>query len=366
VLVLDGGVVTGPAGPGVVLTTVTAGGAPCPTGGVRITQLSDGGIAHVCNGIEGPQGPQGPQGPTGPTGPQGPTGSTGATGAQGPQGSTGPQGATGATGATGSIGPAGPTGPIGPQGPAGAVLYVDGGFVVTSGTTASALRPTLVGYTAFTTNGNIGGRTQANVRCNTEFQGSHMCTQSEYRYSRPNIVMNAAGAWLDYGNSSDPHEPYDSSYCTNFTSATSSINGVAALPSGYTSGSTFTCATVLPLACCVFPSMVKLRGYTAFTTNGNIGGRLQANARCAAEFGGSHVCTQAEFRYARPNLALNAAGAWLDYGNSSDPLEPYDSSYCTNFTSASTSINGVAALPTGYTTGSTFTCATVLPLACCE
>src|SRR4051812_26880665 len=56
VLVVDGGVVTGPAGGSVIVTAVTPGGMPCPTGGVRITQLSDGGITHLCNGAVGPQG----------------------------------------------------------------------------------------------------------------------------------------------------------------------------------------------------------------------------------------------------------------------------------------------------------------------
>ena len=50
VLVLDGGVVVGPPGSSVAVTPITAGGAICPYGGVRVTQLSDGGITNVCNG----------------------------------------------------------------------------------------------------------------------------------------------------------------------------------------------------------------------------------------------------------------------------------------------------------------------------
>jgi hypothetical protein len=252
---------------------------------------------------------------------------------------------------------------MGPPGPAGSVLYVDGGIVMLS---ASQLRPTLVGYTAFTTNGAIGGRTQANVHCNTEFAGSHLCTQSEFRFARPNLTMSTSGAWIDYGDNSDPKNPYDSSYCSNFTFNGATQNALTALPTGYTSTSTHTCASVLPLACCVYPTVAKLRGYTAFTTNGNIGGRLQANARCATEFAGSHLCTQAEFRYSRPNLTLSASGAWIDYGDNSDPANPYDSSYCSNFTFTGSTQNALTALPTGYTSTSTHTCASVLPLACCE
>src|SRR4051812_36087633 len=50
VLVLDGGTIVGPPGYSVLVTPIAAGGMPCPTGGVRITQLSDGGISNICNG----------------------------------------------------------------------------------------------------------------------------------------------------------------------------------------------------------------------------------------------------------------------------------------------------------------------------
>lgn len=170
VLVLDGGIVTGPAGAPVVLVPLAPGSA-CATGGVRVTQLIDGGVVDVCNGASGPspavsmlpnmsaqcptgglliglpdggsmplcngaQGSQGPQGATGsqgaqgvagaigPMGPAGPTGMTGAgpvgpAGATGPVGPAGPQGVAGPTGMTGVAGPAGPAGATGGVGPAG-------------------------------------------------------------------------------------------------------------------------------------------------------------------------------------------------------------------------------------------------------
>lgn len=59
VLVLDGGVVTGPAGPGVLVTTLPVGSSSCATGGALVLQLSDGGAVAVCNGAVGPPGPPG-------------------------------------------------------------------------------------------------------------------------------------------------------------------------------------------------------------------------------------------------------------------------------------------------------------------
>ena len=63
VLILDGGVVTGPQGkPGdsVRLMALPAGDLACPQGGVRL--IVDGGTATVCNGTPGSQGAAGPQG----------------------------------------------------------------------------------------------------------------------------------------------------------------------------------------------------------------------------------------------------------------------------------------------------------------
>jgi hypothetical protein len=87
-----------------------------------VTQLSDGGISTVCNGIKGDtgltgsQGPKGDTGLTGLTGSQGPKGDTGLTGLTGSQG---PTGDTGLTGLTGSQGPKGDTGLTGSQGAKG-------------------------------------------------------------------------------------------------------------------------------------------------------------------------------------------------------------------------------------------------------
>ena len=91
VLVVDGGVVIGPPGASVVVTPIAMGGAGCATGGVRITQQSDGGSTVVCNGAPGAQGAMGLTGPQGVAGPQGLRGDAGP---QGPQGPAGPAGGT--------------------------------------------------------------------------------------------------------------------------------------------------------------------------------------------------------------------------------------------------------------------------------
>ena len=122
---------------------------------------------------------------------------------------------------------------------------------------------------------------------------------------------------------------------------------------------------MLPLVCCV-GGVNRFRGYTAFTTNGNIGGRIQANARCSAEFSGSHLCNDFEVRESRGSVPLAAAAAWLVFGGTAG--EAYHDSYCAKWTSSSATSSGSVVLPTGYTTSSPagLTCASVLPLACCD
>jgi hypothetical protein len=254
VLVVDGGVVVGPPGASVVVTPVTAGGAPCQYGGIRVTQVSDGGISTVCNGAPGatgpagpvgppgpqggsvtatplpvmsaacvtggvlvgfpdggsvalcngatgPQGAAGPQGPIGMPGPQGPAGMTGATGPAGPQGPPGPQGPAGMTGATGPAGaqgPAGPQGspgPQGPQGPPGSLLLPDGGLA--PGLFNSELG-TFVGFTSATFTGNLGGRVGAHGLCQAQFgPNAWFCHATEYLNSAAQGAP-AGGAWIDW------------------------------------------------------------------------------------------------------------------------------------------------------------------------
>jgi hypothetical protein len=189
------------------------------------------------------------------------------------------------------------------------VLYVDGGVLLMSGSALNG-RHLVAGFTTFTTNGNIGGRTQANARCAAEFPTAHLCNDFEYREARSSASLPAAGAWLEFGGSAG--EAYNDSYCSKWTSSLATQTGSIVLPTGYTATSG-TCSAVLPLVCCV-GGVNRFRGYTSFTTNGNIGGRIQANSRCSAEFAGSHLCNDFEFRESRGSVPLTAAGAWLEFG----------------------------------------------------
>jgi hypothetical protein len=412
VLVIDGGVVVGPPGASVIVTPVTVGGMPCTYGGIRVTHLSDAGVSHVCNGAPGAQGPVGPAGAVGPAGPAGaslsatalPTmspqcatggvlvglpdggslalcnGATGATGAVGPAGPQGPVGATGATGAqgpigltgatgpTGAAGPAGPPGPVGPQGPPGQVLYLDGGVVVAPG----AVRPRLAGFTSTLYTGNIGGRAQANAACAAEFPGARLCTRTEFHASRGTVAPPSPGAYLDYAISDSSWDPATFGSCNGFTSASTSWNGIIALPSGQSvanASSTPNCTMMMPLACCIVTPPVRLRGFTTLTSNGNLGGRAAATSRCAAEFPGSHLCTRTEFHATRSVVPPPSPGAFLDYAMNDASYDEATFGSCNAFTSATTSWNGVIALPSGQSVAnasSTPNCTTTMPLACCD
>ena len=251
VLVIDGGVVTGPPGASVAVTPIAPGGAVCPTGGVRVTQLHDGGLPNLCNGAQGPQGDVGPQGAQGQSGPQGMQGLQGVPGPAGPPGDAGPQGPAGPQGLQGAAGPQGapgPQGPPGPPGPQGQVLYLDGGVVLSMGTVRFA------GYTPLLYNGNLGGFPGANAKCDVAFPGSHFCTLSDFSRSEPDVNPPAGGAWVDQNREASGTR-YGSSNCVSsaaqgsWTNGASSVNGPFLSPAGYFwNGSA--CDVQRPLACC--------------------------------------------------------------------------------------------------------------------
>ena len=128
--------------------------------------------------------------------------------------------------------------------------------------------------------------------------------------------------------------------------------------------------------------------------------------RRSAEYPGTHLCTQTEFRNSRSlqaipggvggwldcaqsstsnDLDFNApefrvarsllsipgsVGAWLDYAISSTSTDPDFNAPCNNFTAGTGGTYGSAiALPTGVTAGNTNglpNCGSTLPLACCD
>lgn len=242
VLVIDGGIVVGPPGASVVVTPIAPGGSVCPSGGARLTQLSDGGITNVCNGVNGTNGAPGAagaQGPAGATGPTGPTGPTGATGAIGP---------TGSPGAAGSAGAQGPSGPQGPPGAPGQVLYLDGG-------TLSTTWVQFIGFTTATFTGNLGGHPGANLKCEAEFASSFFCTASDYYRAEPSVNPPASGAWIDYerdamGNRNSS-ACYQSSVAPSgpWTNSTNTDYAAYVNSTGYVVNGD-NCNLVKPLACC--------------------------------------------------------------------------------------------------------------------
>jgi hypothetical protein len=354
VLVVDGGVVTGPMGPrgaSVVVVNLDAG-VLCPTGGVRVS-LEDGGSPQIiCNGAPGVQGPTGP------------AGAQGATGAQGPAGPTGLQGATG------------------PQGPAGSALLLDGGMLPMP----SAEGFSFAGYTATLYDGNLGGITGAHAKCELEFSGSHLCTYREFMWSAPASSPAAVGAWIDNDavtSSGQPNTwPRDrsSSACNSWTSNTNPAANYSQysylLPTGYWSSSAFdVCPVPRQLACCRANTR-WFRGYTTAKYDGNLGGVLGAHAKCNAEFARSHLCTYRELMWSGTGLAPAATGAWIDNDavtSSGQPnTRPRDrsNSACNSWTSNTNPAANYSQysylLPTGFWSSSAFdVCPVPRQLACC-
>jgi hypothetical protein len=412
VLVVDGGVVTGPPGASVVVTPITAGGATCPAGGQRLTQLSDGGISSVCNGAPGAAGATGPAGPAGPVGasltatalpmlsPQCPTGgvlvgladggtlpvcngaigSTGATGAigaigatgaigpigpTGPAGPVGPAGSPGATGATGAPGAAGAPGAIGPAGPPGApgpALYLDGGLAFPNET------PSFAGFTAATYTGNLGGHVGANAKCNAEFAGSVYCTLSDFDRSNHTAAPSAVGAWIDSDRSSTGQRAQNS--CStggaSWSLGTSGDTGTNLNTLGTFTSQT-SCNQVKPLACCRVPSAVIFRGFTAAIFTGSLGGHVGANAKCVTEFPGSFFCTLSDFDKANTLAPPPSSGAWIDSNRAASGSRAQNS--CSTG-GASWNLGTAGDTGTNLNALGTFnsqtSCNAIKPLACCQ
>ncbi len=403
VLVVDGGVITGPAGASVLVTTITAGGATCPTGGVRITQLSDGGLTNVCNGAQGPQGVQGLAGPQGVTGfaptattlanlspacmtggvlitiadggtfpicngAQGLQGQQGSQGTQGIQGMTGSTGAQGPIGLTGAAGPTGPTGPAGPQGSAGAVLYLDGGAVV-----LSAAPYEFAGFTPTAYTGDLGGYPGANQKCAAAFAGSYFCTIADYdRTGTPIAPPTSAGAWIDFDRKVSGGRADNSCSLSASTAWTSSSNSNLGANLNATGGyyGTVNCANTKPLACCRGgAAAVIFRGFTTATFTGDLGGYPGANAKCQTQYAGSTFCTIADYDLSNTTAAPpTSAGAWIDFDRKVSGARADNScslSASTAWTSSSNSNLGANLNATGGYYG-TVNCANSKPLACCQ
>ncbi len=389
VLVVDGGVLVGPAGASVIVSALTSGDPACANGGVRITQLSDGGITNLCNGgqgVPGPQGAQGPQGLQGPPGVQGPQGPQGATGSQGQQGATGSQGVAGpvgpagapgvtasllptmstqcvaggvlltfadggtsavcngtqgtqgaqglqgiqgnpgSPGATGPQGPAGPSGPMGATGPAGPPGSV---YFVDGG--VLSVNPSVVTFAGFTSQsftGDLGGYPGANAKCSADYPGSFICSSGDYARAETSAAPGGAGAWID-GERDDYGRRYNS-YCysnsTAWTYSGSSTSYYGGVLNTLGRVTTTTCDTTRPIACCNRRRPVSFRGFTSQSFTGDLGGYPGANAKCSVDYPGSFICSSGDYARAETSAAPGGAGAWID-GERDDYGRRYNS-YC--------------------------------------
>jgi hypothetical protein len=411
VLVVDGGVLVGPAGArgASVLVTPVPAGTLCPAGGARVSLEDAGAPQVICNGLPGAIGAAGPQGPAGQTGPAGPTGPAGAissveltaidggacpyggvrlqvdggqpqyacngspgiagpAGAAGTAGATGPQGVTGPAGAAGTAGPQGPVGPPGPPGGAGA----GGG----SGNATEGF--SFAGFTVSSYPGNLGGPVGAHAKCNLEFSGAHLCTIREYLWSGSSTGIPDGGAWVDNANtpsqyvpSVSPRDRSGSYTCDNWRSSASGDYSSTIDPSGLLTFTSSGCTTPRSLSCCRAPT-AWFRGFTAATYAGNLGGPAGANAKCHTEFAGAHLCTIREYQWSGSATAVPVGGAWVDNANYpseySPTLAPRDRSgsyTCDNWRSSASGEYSSTLDSSGLLTFIAASCMTPRPISCC-
>lgn len=328
VLVIDGGAVVGPPGASVVVSPV-APGSECAAGGIRVTQVSDGGVSTICNGLAGARGPAGA------TGPQGPAGPTGASGTAGSQGPVGPAGATGATGPQGVAGPRGLAGesvtavvvpPMSPQCLEGGVLlgFPDGGVAAVCHGAAGSPGQT----------GPMGQTGPAGAAGPQGAQGAPGPAGAAGPQGTPG-PQGAPGAPGPAGPSGTSNSPYEDSF-------------------GFV-------------------------GFTNATTQGNSGGYNVMHSLCQAEFPGSHFCHASEYVLSNVLATAPAAGAWIDSSATISATFTIEgapgagrnaggSDNCYGWTSntASTSYYaGFRVTPAGFVAGSSW-CNQARSLACCS
>jgi hypothetical protein len=276
-------------------------------------------------------------------GPQGPQGAAGAAGIQGPVGPQGPKGDKGDPGAVtvvdggvlvGPQGPPGPTGPVGPAGPAGAP-----GATGATGAAGAQGTPGAAGA-----NGPPGptGTPGASVVVTPIAPGS-VCPYGGSQF--------AVGASIAYACNGAPGQP----------------GGIIAAPDAG------------------WAPPVQFIGLTPQTYGGNLGGRTGAHGLCASAFPGTHFCTEWEIDQANPTVAVPAAGAWLDIGNTSTTTRYYrpfwsasDVSTCGGWTSSSPTVkpDGInlgrgqiitspGGVSSSFVDGTNGGCGVQRPLACC-
>ena len=312
----------------------------------------------------------GPMGATGPQGIMGPAGDPGPVGPVGDPGPEGPPGDPGATGPQGDPGPAGPPGPQGPSGPPGSGAYGESSWG-------------FAGFTAATYDGDLGGRTTAHLACAAEFQDSHVCHAAEYQLSVSMIPVPAGGAWMESSMDTDAswvsggapmfgrHPSYS---CNNFSYNTGTNYSGTILQESGAVGTSYSCDTARPLACCNGTPKTQVAGFTSAVYDGDLGGRPSAHLACHSEFPGAHVCHATEYNLAASTLAVPAGGAWMEssmtllgsWSSGGVPSFGRHPGYsCNNFSyNTGTNYSGTILQENGAV-GTSYSCDTPRPLVCC-
>lgn len=249
------------------------------------------------------------------------------------------------------------------MGPPGAVLYLDGGVVLTNPNVI-----TFAGYTVAQYSGDLGGIAGANAKCRVEFPGATFCTASDVHQSEPDTGAPASGAWVDYdrdalGNrATSPCNNGNGqwSYGTGTSDTSTYLTTTGATNSSY-------CNVTRPISCCYRTPRRIFRGFTAASFTGDLGGFVGANAKCRAEFPGSYFCASADYALAETTAVPGAAGAWIDYDR--DAAGQRATSPCNNGAGQWTYGAGTSDTSTYLQTNGTINssyCNVARPIACCQ
>lgn len=244
------------------------------------------------------------------------------------------------------------------------------------------------GYTTETFTGNMGGRAGAHQACAQEFPNSHLCHAAEYYLANSPLAPPATGAWIDFStdgvvaNLASVRQGRDprTTNCTQWSDSAPQNLGTFLRPGADPTGNP--CNNPIPLACCATPAKTHLAGFTANTTTGIAGGRPGMNAKCIAEFPGSHLCDMTEYLRSNSAVPVPAIGAWIDSSiaafaqgtstfafNTGAPASGRvvtgDNPPCSQWTGSSLfgSPNGTLVSAVGAIAGDS--CTNARPIACC-
>ncbi|MFZ5441993.1 MAG: hypothetical protein ACOZQL_18450 [Myxococcota bacterium] len=326
----------GSAGPGVIVTSLAVGSAECPSGGVRLTQVSDGGLTTVCNGAPGSA--------------SGLTMTTLAVGS--PQCATGgvrlalADGGSsvvcnGAQGAAGMTGPAGATGPAGP------------------GLTASVL-PAMSPQCA--TGGVLVGLPDGGALPICNGAAGPAGPQGLQGLAGPTGATGATG----------PQGPAGPTGATGATGPQGPAGPTGATGPQGPAGPAGPPGAVLLVdgGVVVSSDWYAFAGFTPATYTGNLGGRVGAHALCAAAFTGSHFCDENEYTSSTSDVPVPSSGAWVDDYDSAQPATRGINYICNRWTTGTTSYEGLIIRADGtpgstYVSSSDYGCGTPRPVACC-